>query len=642
MIDTRCGLKCDGCEYKESCGCGGCIATEGHPFHGECPVARCCQDRGYAHCGECADIPCQLLVSYSSDPVNGDHPAGGRIRECLRQAGKKEKTYVCSSETFASDDLGRPLITFEQSGPRRENRFVGMFYFLWCGEHSDDYRPLDITKLLAADPKAGYTPDAAVWGAYGTMHHWGEPLFGYYYSIDEWVMRRHIELLTRADIDFLVFDTTNAVIYEAKALMMMRLLTEYRRAGYDTPKVVFYTNTASGKTAQTIYDDIYAKQLFPDTWLYVDGKPIIIARDDECSDEVRSFFTIRASQWPNEPTKRNGWPWMDFVRPQRVLENYRGEPEIINVSVAQHPQIRFGDSAMYGEEGNCGRSYHNGANDHSNGAYKYGYNFDEQWKRALDTDPPYVFVTGWNEWIAGRWGGTETRPLLFVDCCDLEYSRDIEPMRGGYFDNYYMQLISNVRRYKGCAEPVTAKGTDTVVYRDFPNGGFHRDCEGYDTRYENRSGRNEIIGASVSDDGENIVFTAECAADITKYDYHSTWMHLFIGIEGSGGPTCCSYRYMANIYQYTETVTSLAVCAENSRTIEADTFRICALLDYSFKGRFMKITVPKERIELGGVSEYRLYFKWADSRTPVTRMEDFYTEGDSAPTGRLNFVFRHK
>lgn len=27
MIDSRCGLHCTGCEYKETCGCGGCIET---------------------------------------------------------------------------------------------------------------------------------------------------------------------------------------------------------------------------------------------------------------------------------------------------------------------------------------------------------------------------------------------------------------------------------------------------------------------------------------------------------------------------------------------------------------------------------------------------------------------------------------
>ena len=84
MVDSRCGLHCTGCEYKETCGCGGCIETNGHPFHGECPVAVCCQDKGIVHCGECPDIPCELLMQYSCDPEHGDTPRGARIEQCKR------------------------------------------------------------------------------------------------------------------------------------------------------------------------------------------------------------------------------------------------------------------------------------------------------------------------------------------------------------------------------------------------------------------------------------------------------------------------------------------------------------------------------------------------------------------------------
>ena len=79
MVDSRCGLHCTGCEYKEACGCGGCIETNGQPFHGECPVAVCCQEKGFIHCGECPDIPCELLMQYSCDPEHGDTPQGARI-----------------------------------------------------------------------------------------------------------------------------------------------------------------------------------------------------------------------------------------------------------------------------------------------------------------------------------------------------------------------------------------------------------------------------------------------------------------------------------------------------------------------------------------------------------------------------------
>ena len=89
MIDTRCGLRCDGCEYVESCNCGGCIATNGHPFHGECPVAMCCQEKGFLHCGECPQIPCDLLTAYSCDPEHGDNPHGARIEQCKKWANKQ-------------------------------------------------------------------------------------------------------------------------------------------------------------------------------------------------------------------------------------------------------------------------------------------------------------------------------------------------------------------------------------------------------------------------------------------------------------------------------------------------------------------------------------------------------------------------
>jgi hypothetical protein len=88
MIDSRCGLYCTGCAWIESNGCGGCIETNGRPFHGECPIAVCCQDKGFTHCGECEDIPCDKLYAYSLDPDHGDNPPGARIETCRRWAAE--------------------------------------------------------------------------------------------------------------------------------------------------------------------------------------------------------------------------------------------------------------------------------------------------------------------------------------------------------------------------------------------------------------------------------------------------------------------------------------------------------------------------------------------------------------------------
>lgn len=86
MIDTRCGLRCEGCAFQESHHCGGCISTNGNPFHGACRVAACCQERELVHCGQCKEFPCELLVSFSNDPEHGDTPPGARIEQCRKWA----------------------------------------------------------------------------------------------------------------------------------------------------------------------------------------------------------------------------------------------------------------------------------------------------------------------------------------------------------------------------------------------------------------------------------------------------------------------------------------------------------------------------------------------------------------------------
>ena len=100
-----------------------------------------------------------------------------------------------------------------------------------------------------------------------------------------------------------------------------------------------------------------------------------------------------------------------------------------------------------------GRSFHDGREPGPEGQDNSGKNFAEQWKRAFEIDPPFVWVTGWNEWIAGRFDSkfplAGSGPVTFCDEFNQEYSRDIEPMKGGHGDSYYYQLVASIRRYKG-------------------------------------------------------------------------------------------------------------------------------------------------------------------------------------------------
>ena len=223
------------------------------------------------------------------------------------------------------------------SEPANE-RQVGLFYFLWLGEHGRR-GPYDISKILAADPNAAANPDSPVWGPVGTFHHWGEPLYGYYFSDDEWVVRRHVKLLMQCDIDFLFFDVTNSAIYERNAKLVMSVLKEYHDAGWNPPKVMFYTNAGSGRTVERLYEAIYKPGFAKEVWFKLDGKPVVVAKKEQCSDEMKEFFTIVKPQWPNEGSKKGGWPWMDFRRPQRLFEGEDVAKTVMNVSVAHHLDV---------------------------------------------------------------------------------------------------------------------------------------------------------------------------------------------------------------------------------------------------------------------------------------------------------------
>ena len=55
----------------------------------------------------------------------------------------------------------------------------------------------------------------------------------------------------------------------------------------------------------------------------------------------------------------------------------------------------------------------------------------------------------------------------------------------------------------------------------------------------------------------------------------------------------------------------------------------------------MMIKVPFAALGITDTTKIKFAFKWADSKTHVTTMEQMYTDGDCAPHGRLSYVFRN-
>lgn len=79
-IESRCGLLCSQCAYREQMDCAGCVHIE-KPFWGDsCPLKSCCEAKPHKHCGSCDKFPCQLLNQFAYDEKQGDN--GKRIEQC--------------------------------------------------------------------------------------------------------------------------------------------------------------------------------------------------------------------------------------------------------------------------------------------------------------------------------------------------------------------------------------------------------------------------------------------------------------------------------------------------------------------------------------------------------------------------------
>ena len=569
-----------------------------------------------------------------------------------------------------TDDLNRPLYDSGEVGVYEDGkRYVGLFYFLWHGEHGDN-GVFDLQKIIDEEGlEAAGSLACGRYGNVGDMHWFAEPLYGYYYANDTWVLRKHAELLTMANIDFLFFDVTNGYAYLHNALPLMEILHELNEEGFDAPQIVFYTNTNAESVVKEVYENVYKKNLYPDTWFCLEGKPVIVAPYHANIDD---FFTIQQNQWPNDSNyKENGWPWMDFQWPQRVFTDEEGNPNAINVSVAQHSgTVCFSHSSLYGNFQNRGRSFADSYSDFwksLRGDYmawqadpsltNYGLNFQAQWDYALSTEAPIILVTGWNEWVAQRQGSIGNAEVVFIDTASMEFSRDTEMMRGGYFDNYYMQLIYNVQKAKGTApivvqdarNPINVTGDfdqwDNVVvtYVDATGDTANRNAIGFGrTPYTNATGRNDIQSAKVTSDTKNLYFYVKTVDDITLYDTTSSWMQLYVNVDGrdaeKGETGWYGYDFIIN-YQAKDAFTTTVAKYVGSDN-EYSFFGI-GDVNYRVKGNEMMIEVPMALLGIDNYEEIDLEFKWADSKNVYDEMEDFYCDGDIAPLGRLNYVYQN-
>ena len=585
-----------------------------------------------------------------------------------------------ASSLVATDGLGRTLPTAEEYPLKTDKpRTVGIFYITWHTQNLHNGQPYtyDVTKLLEENPmRTKGEPDFP----YAT-YHWGEPEYGYFLSQDRYVCFHDLSMLADAGVDVLIMDVTNAVCYWDEWEVLFQTMQEMKALGNKVPKFCFWAfNGNVIDVVQSLYERFYKTPRYEDCWFYWDGKPLLLYNatpsvdanpnggqkgKTDYSDEVKQFFTLRNmwwgySQWAGAPYVGGEDKWsfgyemndkkVAALKPEELCAKHQGRLEEMAVTPAQHPISITGKSwrretlepELDGKD-MPGRAFVPWLGKEKENPTQYGIYFQDRWDEALEVDPDFIYLNDWNEWTAGKYRngkdpsgqadmhidflGRKDNPFYFVDQYNAEFNRTIAPMKGGWTDNYYMQMVQNIRRYKGVAPMPVHRGYQQIKldgsldewepdssFLDTRGDVLHRDHNGYgDLHYTDNTGRNDIVRCLVAADQKNIYFAAETAQPLTP-STDRNWMLLYIDTDEDG--------------KYDIGIQDLRLV---SPKFEKD-------WDVAVGEKCVELAIPRKLLGKTG-KRFSLSFKWADNPTLPGDIISVSTTGDTAPNRRFAYRF---
>ena len=577
-----------------------------------------------------------------------------------------------NSDTWAATDaLGRKVRDYQEAGEKKKDKFVAIFYWTWHQQAPDTTRSVkNITEIVRKYPEAMRDNNHPAWEQEkpGGVFYWEQPLLGYYKTTDPWVLRKHAEMLADAGVDAVFFDCTNGSLtwidsYEA----LLKTWDQAQKDGVKVPKIAFMLPFGPAPhslvSLRQLYEDLYKPGRYENLWFIWKGKPCIMAYPDNLTDskedqEIAQFFTFRPGQpdYMDGPQRNDQWSWLEVYPQNGYVKNNEGKFEQVSVGVAQNTSPdRKGHCGAFNVKDAYGRNFSvlKGFDPRVDG-YLYGWNFQEQWNRAFELDPELVFVTGWNEYIAGRvadWPPHKPYYMAFPDQYNWNCSRDIEPNAGwgDKGDVYYLQLVDNVRKFKGMDAPEKASAPKTVkigkadgwddvapYYRHYKGNTMHRDHRGcYSAYYVNNTGRNDIVGAKVARDDENLYFYVETAEELTS-STDRNWMMLFIDTDRDKTTGWNGYDIIVN--RVSPKGKKVIVEKNVGNRWEWETVAECK---FAVNVDKLEFAIPREVLGIEG-ENVDIEFKWNDNMQDNGNIMDFYVNGDTAPGGRFNFVYSTK
>ena len=581
----------------------------------------------------------------------------------------------------AKDALGR---SFGESDVYASDKDVGVFYSVWHSDHVGDNGILDITKLQKENPDELWDVSKNTYFA----HYWGEPLYGYYASDDPWVIERHLELFAMSGIDYLALDLTNLSYYERNCRVLFDKILEFQAQGWDVPQVMGlfsglpYRGQADLDKLNGFYNTFYKDSKYDSVW-YRRGeknKPLIaidMANEfKELSFEIQNYFCFRNLMWPFSEFGTDEYKdmsWIDWCKEQEIFDVEK--LGMMSVSVAQHPNEampRMSDSVdpalkptMYNSNRGRGWTYYEDeyAKDFDNHCNVYGTNNPELalqgtnlqfcWDNAHKKRDQLseVLVTGWNEWIAFKNDYGDGR-ASFVDLCDMEFSRDLEMMKDGYGDNFYLQNMLNTRKFKNVKETVYrgAKTTPASLsnawegartYLDIVGDAMERDW--YDAtrkeanRLKNNTNRNDIAKVEVTDDGQYLYIKVTTNEDIVVEADKTNNLNILLSIQGANGAKWEGYDYIIN-----RTPTAIGgTTAALEKVAVNNKFEWSKTADCScyLSGKTFAVKIALADLGISEREAFTVDFKVADGISEQGNIINYYIDGDCAPIGRLNYRY---
>jgi hypothetical protein len=572
------------------------------------------------------------------------------------------------ADLTGTDDLGRQLPSIEQTGAQKPNRCVGLFYWQWHGTLRALPGAFNMTDFLQTHPKFmdfnAYPPG----GPRNPEIYWAQPLFGYYRSTDPWVIRKHLPMFAAAGIDFLFFDYTNSSIYDPELTTFLSVAEDLKSKGLAVPRLTFFLNHLPDQKVESLYQEWYKPGKYDDMWFGWRGKPLLMTempidasklKNPAMLVEIQHYFTWRPT-WALSRADKNPQLWRflsDPIDPPALDKSGRVEQMVVNKSMGGPI---WNSLAMGGVSAGPGVKDHTAADYDGNWMLPdaaHGVCFQAEWAHATKVAPPILLITGWNEWTASIWEKpgvimlgrkTGTGQGYIVDEFNMQFNRDLEPMKGGYGDDYYWQLVENMRRYKGMLPrqrvskektiavtgPISQWNGVTPMFPGVVGATADRDWDASvkGGHYVDQTARNEIESAQIAHDPSTVWFHVHTTAPLTP-GTDPNWMILMVDIDENAKTGWHGYDLLVNRRR----IGSNASVEKNVG--DGWTWEPVESAQAHRDGNDLVIALPRSLFRSG---QLRFDFKWIDNMGDQPEVMDFYGRGSTAPVGRFNFRFEER